>query len=45
MAKGQKRSTKEHRKPKKDKVASTTDQPFAAQIKAAANIGRQGGAK
>lgn len=35
MAKGQKRSTKEIRKPKQEKVAPKPDAPFGSQIKLA----------
>jgi hypothetical protein len=38
MAKGQKRSNREIRKPKQDKTAPKTESVFATQIKLAANI-------
>jgi hypothetical protein len=37
MAKGQKRSNREHRKPKQEKAAATPDTSFGNQIKLAAN--------
>lgn len=37
MAKGQKRSNREHRKPKQNKSAEKVAAPFGAQMKAAAN--------
>lgn len=45
MAKGQKRSNRELRKPKKDKVAPKADQPFGAQVKAATNVNARQGSK
>ncbi len=42
MAKGQKRSNREIRKPKQAKVAQKTESTFASQIKAASNSNATG---
>jgi hypothetical protein len=41
MAKGQLRSNKEKRKPKKDKTAAKKETPFGAQVKAAGKADAQ----
>ena len=43
MAKGQKRSNREIRKPKKEKVAPKVDTPFGSQVKLASNAQRRNG--
>ena len=45
MAKGQKRSNREQRKPKKAPAPAKPETVFGAQVKAATDAGRRGGVK
>jgi hypothetical protein len=45
MAKGQQRSNKEVRKPKKEKVAAKAASPFGSQVKQADNFNKPGSKK
>ena len=45
MAKGQKRSNREQRKPKKAPAPVKVETAFGAQVKAATDTGRRGGLK
>ena len=45
MAKGQKRSNREQRKPKKAPAPVKTETPFGAQVKSAGNSGSSGRGK